>query len=427
MPETGPGADETVADAAADALRIAVVYDCLYPVNTGGGERVYRAVADALVRRGHRVDYLTRRQWEDGAAPATSFRLRPIWRGEIARPDGTRTSSAAVRFASAVFRALLRHRRSYDLVIVSALPPLNVPAARLALLGSRAWLAADWLEVWPLRKWRRYSGLLVGGIAWALQSIGLRASDEATVNSRFTLERARAGGLRPTKGVVLGLIDLVPDAGPLPDSDGFDADGVEAHAVDPELVLFAGRHIPDKQLETLPPALRVVARSRPGVRLVVTGTGSETGALAAAAQEAGVPVDLRGRVSDDELDHLMSSAAVLVNPSRREGFGLVVAEAAARGTPSVVVAGEDNASAELVIDGVNGFVAPSAEPDDLGAALLAALDGGDALRASTRAWFLAERTTSRLDASLDELLTRYRAARTRWNTSSVRRPARSHE
>ena len=51
---------------------------------------------------------------------------------------------------------------------------------------------------------------------------------------------------------------------------------------------------------------------------------------------------------------------MLVNPSAREGFGLVVAEAAADGTPSVVVAGEDNAAAELVIDGVNGFVAPRA-------------------------------------------------------------------
>ena len=39
---------------------------------------------------------------------------------------------------------------------------------------------------------------------------------------------------------------------------------------------------------------------------------------------------------------------VLVNPSAREDLGLVVAEAAAQATPSVVVAGEDNAAAELV-------------------------------------------------------------------------------
>ena len=385
-------------------LRIAVVYDCLYPVNTGGGERVYRAIAELLVQRGHAVDYLTRSQWEAGAAPATPFRVRPIWRGEIATADGTRTTGAALGFAAAVFRALVRRRRDYDLVLVSALPPLNVLAARLALLGSRVWLAADWLEVWPLRKWREYSGLLVGGLAWAVQSLGLRASDEATVNSRFTLERAHRGGLGARTGLVLGLLDLVPDA-PAPDDD--------PPAVDPGLVLFAGRHIPDKRLPALPAALRVAARDRPGVRLVVTGSGSETGALLAAAEEAGVAVDLRGRVTDAELETLMATAAVLVNPSRREGFGLVVAEAAAHGTPSVVVAGEDNAAAELVADGVNGYVAATTAPEELGAAIGRALDDGEALRASTLAWFRTARTSSRLDTSVDALLARYRAARAR--------------
>ena len=394
-------------------LRIAVVYDCLYPVNTGGGERVYRAIAELLVQRGHAVDYLTRSQWEAGAAPATPFRVRSIWRGEIATADGTRTTGAALGFAAAVFRALVRRRRDYDLVLVSALPPLNVLAARLALLGSRVWLAADWLEVWPLRKWREYSGLLVGGLAWAVQSLGLRASDEATVNSRFTLERAHRGGLDAPKGLVLGLLDLVPEAAAPADDPG-----TAALAVDPGLVLFAGRHIPDKRLPTLPAALRVVARERPGVRLVVTGSGSETGALLAAADEAAaedgaVEVDLRGRVTDTELETLMATAAVLVNPSRREGFGLVVAEAAAHGTPSVVVAGEDNAAAELVADGVNGYVAASTAPEELGAAIARALDDGGALRTSTLAWFHDARASSRLDASVDALLARYRAARTR--------------
>ena len=44
-------------------------------------------------------------------------------------------------------------------------------------------------------------------------------------------------------------------------------------------------------------------------------------------------------------------------PSRREGYGLVVVEACAAGTPSVVVADPDNAATELIEEGVNGFVA----------------------------------------------------------------------
>ena len=43
---------------------------------------------------------------------------------------------------------------------------------------------------------------------------------------------------------------------------------------------------------------------------------------------------------------------------------MVVVEAAARGTPSIVVAGEDNAAVELIEEGVNGFVVASADAQD---------------------------------------------------------------
>ena len=85
----------------------------------------------------------------------------------------------------------------------------------------------------------------------------------------------------------------------------------------------------------------------------------------------------------------------MVLPSRREGYGLVVVEAAARGVPSVVVADVDNAATELVDEGENGFVAPSASPEDLAAAILRVRDAGPALRTSTAAWFHATPTASR--------------------------------
>ena len=59
-----------------------------------------------------------------------------------------------------------------------------------------------------------------------------------------------------------------------------------------------------------------------------------------------------------------------------------VVEAAASGVPSVVVAGEDNAATELIEEGVNGFVAPSASADDLADAIERVNDAGPALRDS---------------------------------------------
>jgi glycosyltransferase involved in cell wall biosynthesis len=62
-----------------------------------------------------------------------------------------------------------------------------------------------------------------------------------------------------------------------------------------------------------------------------------------------------------------------------------VIEAAASGTPSVVVAGADNAAVELIRDGENGFVAAS--PQEMPAAIAAVHEAGPALRERTSAWF----------------------------------------
>ena len=87
-------------------------------------------------------------------------------------------------------------------------------------------------------------------------------------------------------------------------------------------------------------------------------------------------------------------------PSRREGYGLVVIEAAARGTPVVVVAGPDNAAVELVAEGENGFVAGVGSPEEPG--------GGDPRACTSRAGAArVDRargsTATRSALSLDEL------------------------
>jgi glycosyltransferase involved in cell wall biosynthesis len=118
-------------------------------------------------------------------------------------------------------------------------------------------------------------------------------------------------------------------------------------------------------------------------------------------------VDVPGFVAAPRVHAAISSAVCLILPSRREGYGLVVVEAAASGTPSVVVEGPDNAAVELVEDGVNGFVAASASPDDLGAAIVRAYEGGSRLRRSTIAWFESKKDELSLERSLDTVRDAY--------------------
>ena len=109
------------------------------------------------------------------------------------------------------------------------------------------------------------------------------------------------------------------------------------------------------------------------------------------------------------VEQAMERALCAVLPSRREGYGLVVVEAAALGTPSVVVADPDNAAVELVSEGENGFIARSASPDDLAAAIIRVHEAGPALRQSTAAWFSRNAERLSLERSLQIALGVYSA------------------
>jgi glycosyltransferase involved in cell wall biosynthesis len=125
------------------------------------------------------------------------------------------------------------------------------------------------------------------------------------------------------------------------------------------------------------------------LRAIVFGDGPERPRVLRAITDAGAEefVDAPGFVSSEEVGHAFARAACHVLPSAREGYGLVVIEAAATATPTVVVAGPDNAAAELIEDGVNGYVAASDE--DLADTIVRVLEDGQALRQRTADWYRA--------------------------------------
>jgi glycosyltransferase involved in cell wall biosynthesis len=97
------------------------------------------------------------------------------------------------------------------------------------------------------------------------------------------------------------------------------------------LFLALGRLTDYKRLDLL---LRLWDRVRHvvGGRLVIAGDGPERARLEALA---GPDVIFTGRVSEQEKHRLLCSAWLLMHPALIEGWGIVVAEAAIRGTPAV--------------------------------------------------------------------------------------------
>jgi len=132
-------------------------------------------------------------------------------------------------------------------------------------------------------------------------------------------------------------------------------------------IIFVGRLMREKRVALLLDAVRKVSLSVPNVHVEIIGDGPERHAIGelARALPANVRVDLVSRIADaTELYCRIKSSKMLVLPSEREGYGLVVAEAQACGTVPIVVRGTENASLDLIEPDHTGIIV-EADADEL--------------------------------------------------------------
>lgn len=379
-------------------MRVCLVYDCLYPYTVGGAERWLRTLAGELAAQGHDVTYLTRRQWDEGEVPQIDgvhvVAVSPG--GPLYTDDGRRRIGPPLRFGLGVFLYLLRNRGRYDVIHSIAFPYFSLFAARAAAPRTELWV--DWFEVWTRDYWNEYLGRVGGFIGWAVQRLCVRLTRRAFVFSDLHAQRLREEGLRGEPVELSGLYagPAVPELAPAVERD--------------PLVLFAGRHIPEKRADVVPAAVAGARSEIPQLRGLILGDGPERPRVLEAIRAAGASefVDAPGFVSAEEVRAAFARASCHVLPSTREGYGLVVIEAAAAGTPSVAVAGPDNAAAELIEEGVNGYVAASV--DDLPRAIARVHEGGADLRRRTAEWFAANAKSLSAAESAKQIAAQYTEA-----------------
>ena len=335
------------------------------------------------------MTYLTLRQWgrgESGSVPG----VRIVEAGPRMNlyADGRRRILPPLRFGLGTLRHLFAHGRDYDLVLLGSFPYFALLAAA-SLRRRRGYdLAVDWPEVWTREYWREYLGWL-GSIGWRVQRRCVRVRQQALCPSELHARRLREAGVGGPVTVYRGLYD-----GPI-------ADLAAPVAAEP-VVVFAGRHIPEKRATAVVPAVICARTEIPDLRCEIFGDGPDRDAVLLQIDDGGLGefVDAPGFVSQERLEQSLARALCLVLPSSREGYGLIVVEAAARGVPSIVIAGADNAATELIDGGVNGFVAPSASPEDIADAIVRVRDAGPPLRESTALWFAAHADELSLTSSL---------------------------
>ena len=122
-------------------------------------------------------------------------------------------------------------------------------------------------------------------------------------------------------------------------------------------VALVSRLVQGKAADDALRAFAIVAERVPDARLLVYGRGEEMPSLQALATELGIAerVSWEGFTSTAVAD--LAAARVSITTSESEGFGMVIVESMAVGTP--VVAMDCNyGPRDLIVDGVTGYVVP---------------------------------------------------------------------
>jgi glycosyltransferase involved in cell wall biosynthesis len=132
----------------------------------------------------------------------------------------------------------------------------------------------------------------------------------------------------------------------------------------PTRLAAVGRLIPIKGFDLLLRAFGQARAELPGLTLEIAGSGPLDEELRAGAPEG---VTFLGRVSP--ATEVYERNAIVVVPSRGEGFGMVALEAAERGRAAIVTG--VGGLPEIVADGETGIVVPAEDVEALARAVVA--------------------------------------------------------
>lgn len=199
----------------------------------------------------------------------------------------------------------------------------------------------------------------------------LRKSTFFTSDAQVTRDKAVAYGMNPEHTIIFPWgVDLkryTPKDWTSPGWDKLDTD----HS----FTVFCNRSWePRYGVDVLARAFVRAAQSRPGLRLMLLGGGSQGAHIRQILLNGGVldRVTFGGQVSQTELLGWYHWADVFISPSHVDGSSVSLMEALACGLPCLV--SDIPANKEWVTDGENGWLFPDGDVDALAAKIIQAMD-----------------------------------------------------
>lgn len=356
-------------------MKIALIYDAVYPWMPGGGEKTLYELACHLRDRGHELHFFGMHCWP---GPADIVRQGLHYHALCPRMDlysaARRRLAQPLRFAWGLLARLPRYRLDeFDVIDVHAFPIASLLPFWLVrrLAAPRVPVVVTWLEAWGGGYWREYLGWRgLGGSAverWAARWDAAHLCISPTTARRLVeLLGARAEA-----------VYTIPR--------GFCPAPAARVQREPWRAVVAGRMRSYKRVELMIRAWPLVLRRFPAAELHILGDGPQRAACQRLAQRLGLSaaVQFRGQLpSPDDVLAELAAATLLLQPSTREGQSTVVLEALSAGTPVLAAEGPLTAVSDFLgpRDEVQQALLPAAADERAWAARIVELFADPALR-----------------------------------------------
>jgi glycosyltransferase involved in cell wall biosynthesis len=339
-------------------MKIAFIYDAIYPWVKGGIEKRVWELAVRLSQKGHEVHLFGMKFWDGkdiliiegvvlhGVCPA-----KKLYR------DGRRSIWQALYFSIHLISPLLKEK--FDIIDCQQFPYFSCFSAKITSMLNKIPLVITWHEVWG-DYWYDYIGWkgIFGKITERLVA-GLTSENIAV--SKTTEKNLKQLGIHAR-------IKIIPN--------GVDLEKIKS--ISPSFVssdiIFAGRLIKEKNVDLLLHAFHLFLIKRPKHVMMIIGDGPEKDAVTTLIHKLHMEDNVRFigfQEFHDEIIAYMKSSKICVLPSTREGFGITALEALASGLPVVTIDHKANAISDLITQN-NGFLC-SLSAEDLASKILMGL------------------------------------------------------
>jgi glycosyltransferase involved in cell wall biosynthesis len=327
-------------------MKIAIVYDMVYPYSIGGVEVRNFSLAETLAKKGYDVHlYGVKLWWGPDKIKRNGVFIHGVCRYKHKYDfKGRRSIIEPILFSFKLFLALFREK--FDIIDCSAFPYFPCFSCKFYSILKKVPLIITWHEVWQ-DYWYSYLGSFKGFFGLIIERI------VAKLTNKIISVSDRTKGDLVNLGISNENIDVI--------YNWIDVEKIKWLELDKEKsdIIYAGRHLKHKNIDLLIRSLVLVKKKYPKIKAVITGEGPETKKLKFLTKKLGLEdnIDFLGFIEDHfKVYSKMKSSKIFVLPSILEGFGIVSIEANACGLPVITIKSRKNAAADLIENGKNGFI-----------------------------------------------------------------------